>query len=67
MCLSLLHEIFPPGTVYIVGAGSGNSKFIHWAHAKSLTDVVLIEGVEKNISNLKASGVQEFRGGNLRI
>jgi len=55
-------KYFPPGTVYILGAGSGNSKFIHCAHAKSSTDVVLIEGVKKKYQQLKGQWCSRVQG-----
>jgi len=62
LCLSLLHELSPPSTVYIVGAGSGISNFIKWAYEKLITDVVLVEAVEKKYLQLKEYWSPEMQG-----
>lgn len=51
--LDMLHAIFPPQGVMVVGAGMGSSLWIQWLHNRGIESVTLIEGDQQQFACLQ--------------
>ncbi|VEB40365.1 Uncharacterised protein [Chromobacterium violaceum] len=51
--LDMLHTIFPPQGVMVVGAGMGSSLWIQWLHNRGIESVTLIEGDQQQFARLQ--------------